>query len=662
VTCSRFRLVLAGLALICVAGVADAAEKAPAIGRRVDTFTLQDFRGKAWSFDDAKQSKFVVVAFLGTECPLAKLYGPRLVELAAKYEPRGVAIVGVNSNSQDSVTELAAYARLHKIDFPLLKDPGNKVADAFGAERTPEVFVFDAGRIVRYHGRIDDQYGVGSIRNQPRRRDLAAALDELLAGQPVSQPTTEVVGCHIGRAKSPKPEATVTYSNQIARLLQKRCVECHRDGDIAPFALTEYDEVAGWAEMIAEVVREQRMPPWHADPKHGHFKNERLLSADEKQLIFDWVAAGAPQGDPKQAPPQRQFTSGWTLPREPDVVIPVQSKPFRVPPTGEVRYQYFTVDPKFTEDKWLAAAELQPGNRAVVHHILTFARQGGRREGPDEGGVQGFLVGYVPGMRAEPFPAGMAKRVSAGSQLIFQVHYTPIGSEQFDQSKLGLVFANPQDLTHEVRTTSAANVRIRIPPNADNHWEEGFTRRPLGDSLLLGLMPHMHLRGKSFFYEALLPDGTKETLVDIPRYDFNWQTSYRLAEPKPLPAGTRIHAVAHYDNSDRNLSNPDPTQTVRWGDQTWEEMLIGYFDIAIPIDQARRDAAAAAADPEAPESPAARAKQIVKRFDTNNDGVLLRTEVPEILRRTFDRLDRDADGKLTEDEIEKSLGRLPDRN
>jgi peroxiredoxin len=650
------------VACLIVGEMASAAETAPAVGGKVEAFALHDFRGKAWSFDDAKESKVVVVAFLGTECPLAKLYGPRLADLAARYEPRGVTIVGINSNSQDSITELAAFARSHKIEFPLLKDVGNKIADAFGAERTPEVFVLDADRVIRYHGRIDDQYGVGTIRNAPKRRDLAEALDELLAGQPVSQPTTEVVGCHIGRAKSPRPDATVTYSNQIARLLQKRCVECHRDGDIAPFALTDYDEVAGWAEMIAEVVRDQRMPPWHADPKHGRFKNERLLSVDEKQLIFDWVAAGAPQGDPNQAPPPRQFPSGWQLPREPDVVLPIQSRPFRVPPTGEVRYQYFTVDPKFTEDKWLAAAELRPGNRSVVHHILVFARNRGQREGADEGGVQGFLVGYVPGLRAEPYPAGMAKRIPAGSQLIFQVHYTPIGSEQFDQSQLGLVFADPKELTHEVRTTSAANVRIRIPANADNHREEAYSRRPLGDSLLLGLMPHMHLRGKSFTYEALLPDGSKETLIDIPRYDFNWQTAYRLAEPKPLPAGTRIHAVAHYDNSDRNLSNPDPSRIVTWGDQTWEEMMIGYFDIAVPIDQARREVKEEAAQSDGVLSPAARAKQILQRFDADKDGVVTRSEVPEALRRTFDRLDRDADGKLIVDEIEKSLDRLRDRD
>lgn len=651
-------VVVASLFAVEVAG---GAERVPAVGRKVDGFTLQDFRGKAWSLDDAKDRKLIVVAFLGTECPLAKLYGPRLVETAAKYEPRGVAFVGVNANSQDSVTELAAYARTHKIEFPLLKDPGNKVADAFGAERTPEVFVIDAGRIVRYHGRIDDQYGVGSVRNEPKRRDLAVALDELLADKPVSQPTTEVVGCHIGRAKSPKLDATVTYSNQISRLLQKRCVECHRAGEIAPFALTEYDEVAGWAEMMAEVVRDGRMPPWHADPKHGHFKNDRLLTDAEKQLVFDWVAAGAPQGDPQQAPPPRQFTAGWTLPREPDVVIPIHKLPYRVPPTGEVRYQYFTVDPGFKEDKWLAAAEIQPGNRAVVHHILAFARARGQRQDADEGGAQGFLVGYVPGMRAEPYPTGMAKKIPAGSQLLFQIHYTPVGSEQFDQSRLGLIFADPKELTHEVRTTSAVNPRIRIPPQAENHREEAYNRRQIGESSLLGLMPHMHLRGKSFFYEALYPDGTKETLIDIPHYDFNWQTAYRLAEPKRLAAGTRIHVVAHYDNSENNLSNPDPTKTVRWGDQTWEEMLIGYFDFAVPIN-----AGGSEPSPELPplgkgETSAARALQIVKQFDKDKDGVVQRSEVPEALHKLFDRLDHDGNGKLTEDELTKSLDRLPRR-
>ncbi|MCA9113167.1 MAG: thioredoxin family protein, partial [Planctomycetaceae bacterium] len=255
------------------------------VGSPVGDFTLQDYRGAEHRLSDFSQTEVVVIAFLGTECPLVKLYGPRLASLADEFEPGQVTILGLNSNSHDSVTEIAAYARRHGIKFPILKDTGNKVADQLGAERTPEVFVLDTNRIVRYHGRIDDQYGVGYVRNEPEREDLKEAIRELLAGKPVSVASTKPVGCRIGRLKTPDSNSEVTYSNQIARIMQNRCVECHREGEIAPFALQDYQEVVGWAEMIQEVVHENRMPPWHADPKHGDFQNDRHMSDEEKSLI-----------------------------------------------------------------------------------------------------------------------------------------------------------------------------------------------------------------------------------------------------------------------------------------------------------------------------------------------------------------------------------------
>ncbi|HJQ80672.1 MAG TPA: redoxin domain-containing protein, partial [Lacipirellulaceae bacterium] len=437
-------------ALISIATAFCAADRLPAT--TVEDFQLKDFRGAEHALSDYRESKVVVLAFLGTECPLAKLYGARLAELANEYEPRGVEFLGVNANVQDSITEIAAYARVHEIEFPILKDVGNELADALGAVRTPEVFVLDTAREVRYHGRIDDQYGVGYTRERPQKTDLKAALDELLAGKEVTTPETRPVGCHIGRIRKADEKAPVTYSNQVARILQNRCIECHRDGEIAPFALTDYDEVVGWAPMIEEVVREGRMPPWHASKEYGEFENNRELSDDEKTAIYAWVSAGAPEGDPKQLPEPRTWQAGWQLAREPDFVAPITDKPYRVKADGELRYQWFQIDPGFEEDKWVSAVEIQPGNRSVVHHVLMFA---GTKDDVGEhfrGGAAGYDGIFVPGQRVRPYPDGMARRIAAGSQLIFQVHYTPNGSEQFDQSRVGMLFVDPADVDYEVRT------------------------------------------------------------------------------------------------------------------------------------------------------------------------------------------------------------------
>ena len=566
---------------VALAAATASGEQKPTVGQEVEKFILSDYRGKSWALSEFKDAKVVVIAFVGVECPIVKLYARRLQEMSESLKNDGVVVIGIDANQQDSLAEMEHFARTHAIQFPLLKDPGNQIADRLGAQRTPEVFVLDQARVLRYHGRIDDQYTYETQRPSVARDYLSSAVQEMLSGQPVTTPETEVVGCHIGRVFAKTQDRGVTYCDQISRILQRRCVECHRDGEIAPFALTDCDEVVGWAEMIAEVVREGRMPPWHAAPEYGTFANDRRMSDVEKQLIFQWVDDGAPRGDPAQLPEPLQYVSGWQLPRKPDVVIEMRSEPFEVKATGAIEYQYFAVDPGFTEDKWIRMAEVQPGNRKVVHHVLVFAQGSG--DNPLSGERGGFLAAYVPGLRARPYADGMAKRVRAGSKLIFQVHYTPVGTPQTDLSSLGLVFAERSELTHEVMTASAVETHFEIPPHADNHPVDAASRRAPADLLLLALMPHMHLRGKSFRYEARYPDGTSEILLDIPRYDFNWQTAYRLAAPKSLPAGTRIQCQAHFDNSEDNLANPDPDRTVRWGDQTWDEMMIGYFDVAVPI-------------------------------------------------------------------------------
>jgi peroxiredoxin len=633
---------------------ADSPAKSP-VGRTVEDFTLADHRGKEHSLSDFAEHKLLVVAFLGAECPLAKLYGARLAELHGRYEGQGVGFVGVNANTQDSLTEIAAYARRHGIEFPILKDVGNHVADAMGAVRTPEVFVLDGERVVRYWGRIDDQYGIGVAHKESRHAWLADALDELLAGKAVSTPSVPSVGCHIGRIQQPEANAEVTWSNQISRIFQKRCVECHREGEIAPFALTEYEEVVGWADMIAEVVSEKRMPPWHADPKypaHGRFANDRSLTEAEEDLIDRWVRAGAPEGDANQLPPPVvDEVAGWQLPREPDVVVSMD-EPFDVPAEGEVRYIYQQVDPGFTEDKWVQAVEVVPGNRAVVHHVLVLVRPPKDKDVPAYARSE-WLGGYVPGLRARPYPKGMAKLIPAGSTLIFQLHYTPNGSPAKDRSKVGLILADPAEIDHAVVTTKAANRGFEIPPGDANYNVEAKSGSLPVDVKLLAFMPHMHLRGKSFSYEAVFPGEKTEMLLDVPRYDFNWQTSYRLAEPITLPAGTRMHCVAHFDNSEDNLANPDPTRAVTWGDQTWEEMMIGYFDIAVPVRPQEVNAK--------PNEPAAgdRVEQLLRDLDADGSGTIERGEAPKRYKSVFDRLDRDGDDKLTREELRPLGSFLP---
>ncbi len=560
--------------------------------KTVSSFTLKDYHGQSFALDQAARDKVVVLAFLGTECPLAKLYAPRLAELAKTYESQGVVFVGINANRQDSVTEIAAYARHHGIEFPILKDLNQIVADKLGATRTPEVVVLDKNRAIRYRGRVDDQYGLvknaGYQRKEPSRRDLAVALDELLAGKAVSQPTTEISGCLIGRDRKPDTASAVSYTKDIAPILNAHCVSCHRAGQIAPFTLTSYEDVAGWADMIAEVVDAGRMPPWHADPHFGKFSNDARMSDADKATIEKWAKAGAPEGNPRDLPALPQFTTGWMIP-EPDQVIYMADKAYDVPATGVVEYQMFTVDPGWIEDKWISAIEPRPGNPAVVHHILIFVlppdgRTGGLGNGND------FTGAFAPGLRPEPLPAGMARKVPAGSKLIFQMHYTPNGSPQQDRSYLGVKFADPRTVKQEVVVTSAVNFVFQIPPAADDF---GVKSRYVfkKDALLLTLMPHMHLRGKAFRYDVTYPDGKNETILSVPRYDFGWQTNYRLVEPKLLPAGSRLDCTAAFDNSEQNLNNPDPKATVGFGDQTFEEMMIGFFEIADPHQDLTRPAA-----------------------------------------------------------------------
>lgn len=556
------------------------------LGESLQTFGLSDFRGRVWQSTDFKESKLLALVFLGTECPLVKLYTSELIEIASEYPNDQLQIIGINSNTHDSMTEIGHFVRSTGIEFPVLKDVGNRVADQVGAQRTPEVFLFDADRRLRYRGQINDRHSYGQTRQSAKHHFLVDCIQALLSGDAVETRTTQAEGCIIGRVKEPAKNGKVTFANQISRILQKNCVDCHRPGEIAPFSLIDYDEVAGWSEMIGEVVREQRMPPWHANPKHGEFKNDARLTEADKQLIYQWIADGAPLGDVAQLPAPLEATGGWQI-GKPDAIIPMSKRPFKVPSTGVMPYEYFVVDPGFKEDKWVQAAECRAGNRSVVHHILVGIK--GRSQQLHSGIESQWVTATAPGAPPLQLPDGHAKLIPAGSKLVFQMHYTPNGTATTDISQVGFVFADPESVKNVVGTQQIHNRRFRIPPGAENH-EVRANIKVEKDLVILSLFPHMHLRGKSFRYMAHWPDGKTETLLDVPHYDFNWQNGYQFTRPLKVPAGTRLECIAHFDNSENNFSNPNPEKSVRWGDQTFEEMMIGYFDCfyaaADPVDGA----------------------------------------------------------------------------
>lgn len=395
----------------------------------------------------------------------------------------------------------------------------------------------------------------------------------------------------------------ITFHKDVEPILQKHCQECHRPGEVAPFSLLTYKDTRPWAKSIRENVLSRKMPPWFADPAYGHFSNDRSLSKQEIDTVVAWVDGGAKEGDLKDAPEPRQFTEGWNIPK-PDLVISM-SQPFHVPAKGEVPYQYVVLPTQFTEDKWIQAAEVRPSARSVVHHMVIFIRgprsnwlrdaapgvpfvpPGGDFRNIGGGGNE-LLTAYTPGKIGDILSPGTGKLIRAGSDLVLQIHYTPDGKETDDLTKIGFVFAKAKPAQRAIGL-AGQNLNFEISPNDPNYRVEA---RPItfpNGATITGFLPHMHLRGKAFEYRAVYPDGRSEVLLRVPKYDFFWQLDYKLAEPLKLPPGTRIECTAWYDNSSNNARNPDPTATVRFGEQSWEEMMFGFFNVLIPADGSLRD-------------------------------------------------------------------------
>ena len=386
--------------------------------------------------------------------------------------------------------------------------------------------------------------------------------------------------------------AAPTFYKDVLPVLQNKCQGCHRPGEAAPMSFLSYEKTRPYAAAIRQAVLSKKMPPWGSDDAHGKFKNDPSLSEAEKNVLVAWAEAKAPAGDAKHAPAPRKFVAGWNI-GEPDVVI-AMPKAYEIPATGTVEYTRFVLPLNFTEDRWVSATEVRPGNRAVVHHVIAYVREPGStwlRSAPmgepivkvrstDRGG-RSWLGAYAPGVPALPGTPGQAIRVKAGSDVVFELHYTTNGQAATDLTKMGIIFAKepPKEV---VTTIGVDNNRFVIPPGADAYEVKSRWEVP-NEMVLVNLTPHMHLRGKDFRYEATYPTGETEVLLNVPRYDFNWQHTYVLAQPKVLPAGTVITCTAHFDNSPNNKFNPDPKAEVRYGDQSWEEMMIGFGVVSYDV-------------------------------------------------------------------------------
>ena len=569
------------------------------IGSRIPDAVFTALDGREVRLSQFAGNKAVVVACVSTTCPIGKRYLPTLAALEKEYAQRGVAFVFLATTKTDADADFKSLAQELKLAGPIVRDTsGDSWMKALGVTSKTDCFVLDAPRTLQYRGAVDDQYGLGFSHDAPRIKYLAPAIEATLAGRTPDIAATEAPGCVIDLTDAPAPQqAAVTYHNTISRILAQNCTECHRAGGVAPFALESLDDVAEHVGMIRKMVEQRLMPPWFAAPaapgKHSPWANDRSLSEKDRTQLLAWLAAGRPAGDPNDAPIARQRAKQeWEI-GKPDAVFQIP-EPITVKATGTMPYQHARVATSFAETKWVSAVEVQPTARDVVHHVLVFAdapggnpllrqalRRGAgdlRRDENDESG--GFFAIYVPGNNTLIYPDGYAKALPAGATLRFQIHYTPNGREVKEQVRIGMKFAASEP-RYAVQNAGISTHRFSIPPGADNHRVDAELRVPR-DAQVLAFLPHMHVRGKAWRYSLQTPDGKEETLLDIPRYDFNWQLLYRYSEPRYIPAGSVIKTTAWYDNSAANPANPDPTKTVRWGPQTTDEMMLGYVEYYFP--------------------------------------------------------------------------------
>jgi peroxiredoxin/mono/diheme cytochrome c family protein len=594
-------LALAGL----LAGGIGAAEGVDVdkVNTKIADFTLKDARGKPVSLSDFKGKEAVVVVFLSFECPVSNGYSPVLAEMAKAYGKKKVAFLGVVSGADVGDAEVAKHAEEFRLGFPVVRDEKFRVAELLKAKVTPEAFVLDHNRVLRYRGRIDDAYRARLKKNRAvTTHDLKDALDELLAGKAVKTPATEAVGCPIRKEVVARKGGKVTYYRDVLPILQENCQACHRPGEVGPFALMTYKQAVNWAADIKEYTRERRMPPWK--PVEGvAFQHERKLTQKEIDTLGAWVDAGTPEGDPRDAPKPKTFTDGWQL-GKPDLILTVPGE-MTIGASGRDVFRCFVLPTGLKEDRHVVAVEVRPSNKRVVHHTLNFwdltgrARQlekearekakgsAGQDRGPGYSAAMGIgfipqlgkvggIGGWAPGQRARYLPDGYGWPLPKGADVVLQVHYHRNGRVEKDRTRIGLYFAK-KPRVKPYKSMVIAGRFLSIPAGSGRHTVKGAIE-VLQDCTLRSVMPHMHMLGKEIKVTLNPPGGKPSTLLAIKDWDYDWQETYYLKEPIPIKAGTRVAVEAVYDNSDGNPNNPfHPPRRVWFGDQTTNEMCFVFL-------------------------------------------------------------------------------------
>lgn len=547
----------------------------PLCADEVPNFALLDDQGKNHELHRA-EGRAVVLFFTGVGCPVARKSAEKLLELKKQFKD-DITIWLVHSEldaDRDAIRK--EVEELGLASLPVLLDTKQALAQSFGVQRTAEAIVLDTKSwSIAYRGALDDQLAEGAEKPEPTVRYAELALGALLKGEAVPHPQTTVKGCLLTFGQNSQTNGPVDYAREVAPILKAHCVACHRTGDIGPFAFASYQTAKRKARMIEEVLLMQRMPPWHADPHYGKFANDSELSAAETQTLLRWIKQGAPKGegaDPlAEALPE---AAEWPL-GTPDYIVKLP-QPEEIPATGVLSYRHVKIPSPVPDDAWLSATVVKPGNRKVLHHCIVFATFPGAVKEPGGPGVK--IAGWAPGRLATRLPEETGLFLGRGAELDIELHYTTIGTPQTDQTEIGLYLLREKPKL-AYKTGMAIKMDFTIPPN-EPEANSSATFKFAKDSMLYSLTPHMHMRGSRMKYEAIFPDGRRETLLSVPRYDFNWQTSYRLAEPLRMPAGTKILCSGAFDNSGKNPFNPDSTKTVKWGPQSWDEMFIGYIGYA----------------------------------------------------------------------------------
>lgn len=556
----------------------DAPEPVYDLDAGVPNFGLYDQNGAFHNLYYYSDTKAVVIYIQGNKCPIVRQAVSDLKVVRKDFRDKGVKFLMLNANLQDDRAAIAEEAEEFDIDFPILKDDAQLVAESLQLHRTAEAIVIDPFTwSIVYRGPINDRMGYESQRDDADEHFLADALDAVLADEEVAQPIVKSVGCLIKRLHDdPEAYADISYEHDVAPILLDKCMSCHVKGGIAPWQMTDHATIFGWSLMMREVLRTRRMPPYHADPEYGTFSHDLSLDTEELQTLVHWIDAGAKKDSDRDPLAEYKAVAPMWDKGTPDLVFELDQED--IPANGIVDYRYQEHDITIDKDIWATGFQILPGNREVLHHVLvSVIYPDGFVEPIDRRSpwLDGLLAAWAPGGETEVFPENTGRAIPKGSRLHFQMHYTTNGKAQSDKSTVGIYYTDQQP-DNEYLMVGAFNTDIKIPPK-EKEYKNKAKHLFEHDATLYALFPHMHFRGKAMKFTALYPDGKKEVLLNVPNYSFNWQRGYLFEEPLKLPARTVLYIDAEFDNSKQNTFNPAPEKTVYWGDFSFDEMLIGFM-------------------------------------------------------------------------------------